>query len=217
MEESVTKAGMPMDLNNRKAYPEVCHRILDDLAEKLPGHLSYHSVDHTIDVANVCNSYIEYYMIPERVANLIRIAAVSHDYGYIFGPREHEERSIAEVRPLLGDYSEQELTVIDGLIRATKVPQKPQNLYEEILADADLDYLGREDYPQLSEGLYREFLYFGVVKNETDWLDVQIRFLQGHHFHTDWAKQNRSRRKQEVLDGLLLKADLSKGRAKKAS
>lgn len=208
---------MPMDLNNRKAYPEVCHRILEDLAEKLPGHLSYHSIGHTIDVANVCNSYIDYYMIADRVANLIRIAAVAHDYGYIYGPREHEERSIAGVRPMLTGYPEKEIAVIEGLIRATKVPQKPQNLYEEILADADLDYLGREDYPGLSEGLYREFLYFGVVQNETDWLDVQIRFLESHSFHTYWAKQNRSARKQEVLDRLLQKAGRSPGQPKKAS
>lgn len=206
-----------MDLINRKAYPEVCHRILDDLAEKLPEHLSYHSVGHTIDVANVCNFYIEYYMIPDRVANLIRIAAVAHDYGYIFGPMEHEERSIAEVRPMLASYSEKELAVIEGLIRATKVPQKPQNLYEEILADADLDYLGREDYPKLSEGLYREFLYFGVVQNEADWLNVQIRFLESHHFHTHWARINRAPGKQKVLDGLLSATGRSAGQSKKAS
>lgn len=205
-----------MDLDNPKAYPEVCHRILEDLAKKLPEHLSYHSIGHTIDVANVCNSYIEYYLLSDRVANLIRIAAVAHDYGYIFAPREHEERSIAEVRPMLTEYSDKEIAVIDGLIRATKVPQKPQNLYEQILSDADLDYLGREDYPELSEGLYREFLYFGVVQNEADWLDVQIRFLESHQFHTDWAKANRSKRKQELLDRLLKQASAS-GKSKKAS
>lgn len=200
---------MPMDLDNRKAYPEVCHRILEDLTEKLPDHLSYHSIGHTIDVANVCNSYIEYYLLSDRVANLIRIAAVAHDYGYIFGPREHEERSIAEVRPMLTDYSDKEIAVIEGLIRATKVPQKPLNLYEQILADADLDYLGREDYPQLSEGLYREFLYFGVVQNDADWLNVQIRFLESHHFHTDWAKENRSQPKRKLLEKLNAQAGAS--------
>lgn len=205
-----------MDLINRKAYPEVCHRILEDLSEKLPKHLTYHCLDHTLDVANVCNAYIDYYMVSKEVADLIRIAAVSHDYGYIFGPREHEERSIQEVRPMLTDYSEKQLKVIDGLIRATKVPQKPQNLYEEILADADLDYLGRPDYPELSEGLYREFLFFGVVQNQADWLDVQIRFLESHHFHTDWAKRNRSTSKQEVLQGLKTRA-AAPGQTKKAS
>ncbi len=191
-----------MELENISAYPEVCHKILRDLSEKLPEHLTYHCLDHTIDVANVCNHYIDYYMIADRPARLIRIAAVGHDYGYIFGPYEHEERSIAEIRPMLTDYTEAEIKVIEGLIRATKVPQKPQNLYEEIIADADLDYLGRDDYKTLSERLYEEFLHFGVVEDRQDWLEVQINFLENHKFHTDWAKMHRVDSKQQLLQRL---------------
>ena len=206
-----------MELDNKKAYPKVCHQILDELSERLPDYLHYHSLNHTIDVANVCNFYIDYYILSDRVANLIRIAAVAHDYGYIFDPKEHEERSIIEVRPMLTEYSDKEIAVIDGLIRATKVPQKPRNLYEQILSDADLDYLGREDYPQLSQALYEEFLYFGVVENQTHWLDVQIRFLEGHQFHTDWAKNNRTENKHQVIDGLKAKVSASERSSRKAS
>ncbi|MGB5653718.1 MAG: HD domain-containing protein [Robiginitalea sp.] len=206
-----------MELDNKKAYPKVCHQILDELSERLPDYLHYHCLNHTIDVANVCNFYIDYYLLSDRVANLIRIAAVAHDYGYIFDPKEHEERSIIEVRPMLTEYSDKEIAVIDGLIRATKVPQKPRNLYEQILSDADLDYLGREDYPQLSQALYEEFLYFGVVENQTHWLDVQIRFLEGHQFHTDWAKNNRTENKHKVIDGLKAKVSASGRSSRKAS
>ncbi|MGB5189874.1 MAG: hypothetical protein WBN54_07395, partial [Robiginitalea sp.] len=90
-------------------------------------------------------------------------------------------------------------------------------LYEQILSDADLDYLGREDYPQLSEALYQEFLHFGVVENQTDWLDVQIRFLEGHQFQTDWAKNNRTENKQKVIDGLKAKVSASGRSSRKAS
>lgn len=208
---------MSMELDNKKAYPKVCHQILDELSERLPDYLHYHCLNHTIDVSNVCNFYIDYYLLSDRVANLIRIAAVAHDFGYIFDPKEHEERSIVEVRPKLTEYSDKEIAVIEGLIRATKVPQKPRNLYEQILSDADLDYLGREDYPQLSDALYKEFLYFGVVENPTDWLDLQIRFLEGHHFHTDWAKNNRTENKQKVIDGLKARVSASGQSARKAS
>jgi predicted metal-dependent HD superfamily phosphohydrolase len=207
---------MDMELENIKAYPEVCHKILDDLTEKLPGHLTYHSLSHIIDVANVCNRYIDYYMVSERAARLIRIAAVAHDYGYIFTPVEHEERSIVEIRPLLNGYSDSEISVISGLIRATKVPQQPQNLYEEIIADADLDYLGRDDYGAISEGLYKEFLHFGVVENESDWLELQVKFLDGHRFHTSWAKMHRSDSKQRVLQKLRNELN-SRNLSKKAS
>jgi len=188
-----------MKLDNSSAYPEVCHKILEELSENLPDNLTYHNLNHIIDVANGCNFYIDYYMVSDRVADLIRIAAVAHDYGYIFTPVEHEERSIKEIRPMLTAYTEAEIALINGMIRATKVPQNPQNLYEEILADADLDYLGRDDYDPISEGLYKEFLHFGVVKGELDWLQLQIKFLENHTFHTEWARKNRTRRKQQVL------------------
>lgn len=204
-----------MKLENSSAYPEVCHKILEELSEKLPGHLTYHNLNHIIDVANVCNHYIDYYMVSDRVADLIRIAAVAHDFGYIFTPIEHEERSITEVRPMLQKYSDAEIALIDGMIRATKVPQKPGNLYEDIMADADLDYLGRDDYGPISEGLYKEFLHFGVVKNEIDWLQLQIRFLENHSFHTDWARKHRSEAKQERLQRL--RETLSSKVDKKAS
>lgn len=191
-----------MELENSKAYPEVCHKILGELKEKLSDHLTYHRYEHTIDVANVCNHYIDYYMIADHIAELIRIAAVGHDYGYVFSPQDHEERSIEELRPLLTDYSESQISLIAGMIRATKVPQQPNSLYEEILADSDLDYLGRDDYDKLSGGLYKEFLHFGVVKNDLDWLEIQIKFLENHKFHTDWAKMHRSDAKQRVIQRL---------------
>lgn len=207
---------MHMELENISAYPEVCHKILDDLSRKLPGHLTYHTLGHIIDVSNVCNHYIDYYMVTDRVARLIRIAAVGHDYGYIYTPVEHEERSIKELRPMLTDYSEAEIRLIEGMIRATKVPQKTNNLYEEILADADLDYLGRDDYSPISDGLYREFLHFGVVKNEEEWLQLQIRFLENHAYQTDWALAHRSPQKEKLLEGLRKKSGAS-GYSKKAS
>ncbi|MBC2839545.1 HD domain-containing protein [Robiginitalea sp. SC105] len=203
-----------MELVNRSLYPDICHRILDELDKKLPGYLTYHCLDHTIDVANVCEHYIEYYMISKRIARLIRIAAVSHDYGYIYSPKEHEERSIKEIVPQLKDScSEREIFLISGMIRATKVPQEPKNIYEEIMADADLDYLGRSDYDTLSTGLYKEFMHFGVVKNECDWLDVQIRFLDNHRYHTDWAIRNRKASKLQVLEMLKNKAGTASSKA----
>ena len=92
------------------------------------------------------------------------------------------------------------------MIRATRVPQQTHNLYEDIMADSDLDYLGRDDYRKISDGLFKEFLHFGVVSNETDWVHLQIKFLENHTFHTDWAKLNRGERKSEWLKELHEKA-----------
>ncbi len=192
-----------MILRNKNAYPKICFKIIEALTEKLPDHLAYHCIDHIIDVANICEDYIKYYDVPKEMAKLIRIAAVSHDYGYIESPFGHEELGIVDLQPLLSPVlTAEEIEVINGMIRATKIPQKPKTLYEQIVADADLDYLGRKDYDKLSANLFKEFLHFDVVSNEKEWLDLQISFLENHKFHTEWAKKNRNKLKSEKLEEL---------------
>ena len=102
------------------------------------------------------------------------------------------------------------------MIRATKVLQQPKNLYDEILADFDLDYLWRDDYEKISGGLYKEFMHFGVVKNESDWIQLQVKFLENHSFHTDWAKLNGDPQKAQLLQRVHDKAE-ALGLSKKAS
>ncbi|MEB8345118.1 HD domain-containing protein [Flavobacteriaceae bacterium KMM 6898] len=192
-----------MVLGNKKAYPEICHRILKDLEDNLPAHLTYHSLYHTIDVANVCNSFIEHFKIDEGMAKLLRIAAVCHDYGYIVSPINHEERSIIAIEPYLKNIlTADEINIVNGLIRATKVPQQPKTIYEEIIADADLDYLGREDYDQLSAKLYQEFIYYDFVSDQKEWLNLQIKFLEKHHYHTKYAHTHREVFKAQKLNEL---------------
>ncbi len=192
-----------MILRNKNSYPKICLEIIEQLKEKLPDYLSYHSADHTIDVANVCNNYIEYYHIPQEMAKLIRIAAICHDYGYVESHLDHEERSIVSIQPFLTPIlTSEEVEIINGMIRATKVPQEPKTFYEEILADADLDYLGRKDYNDISAKLFNEYLHFHIVSNKIEWLDLQIWFLENHKFYTDFAKKNREKLKFEKIKEL---------------
>ncbi|WP_297707344.1 HD domain-containing protein [uncultured Eudoraea sp.] len=192
-----------MILRNKNSYPDICFEIIEQLREKLPNYLSYHSIDHIIDVANVCNDYIEYYDIPEEMAKLLRIAAICHDYGFIESTLDHEERGIVALQGLLTPIlKREEVETINGMIRATKVPQEPKTFYEEILADADLDYLGRKDYDEISAKLFKEYLHLGVVSNKIGWLDLQISFLENHKFHTDFAKKNRKKSKTKKLKEL---------------
>ena len=192
-----------MTLDNKKTYPEICFQILEELKEKLAPSLSYHSYGHIIDVANVCDKYIRTYRIGEQMAKLIRIAAVSHDFGYTVSSIDHEERSITLIEPMLRPIlTKEEIALVNGMIRATKVPQQPRTFYDKILADADLDYLGRDDYDELSEKLHQEFLHFGVIKTEREWLDLQINFLESHEYHTLYAKWNRRKLKLSKLKEL---------------
>lgn len=48
---------------------------------------------------------------------------------------------------------------------ATKIPQSPNNLLEQIICDADPDYLGRDDFWKISNNLYHELKIYGVLNN----------------------------------------------------
>lgn len=195
-----------MTLNNKKTYPNICFDILDELKKKLASYLTYHTYEHIIDVANVCDHYIRIYKIDDAMAKLIRIAAISHDFGYTVSPIDHEERSIILIEPMLRPtLSKEEIALVNGMIRATKVPQQPKTFYDKILADADLDYLGRPDYDKISKKLHQEFLHFGVVNTEREWIDLQVKFLDNHEFHTLSAKWNRKKLKARKLKELKAK------------
>ncbi len=190
-------------LQNKSAYPQICFDLLSYMRGKLPDFLTYHSINHIIDVANVCDDYIKFYDIDNEHGKLIRIAAISHDLGFVASPKDHEERGILEIKPFLKDSLDTtEIETINGMIRATKVPQQPKTFFEEILADADLDYLGRADYDTLSYGLYKELKHYKAVKTDKEWLDLQINFLENHQYHTSYAKEHRSNKKLKKMEEL---------------
>ena len=201
-----------MELKNKEQYPEFCLEILDRLYDELSGDLYYHRPEHTIDVSNVCEDYIERYALSVEDARLLRIAAIAHDFGYTQTYRNHEEEGIKLVTPILkkNNFNEDQINQIAGMIMATKVPQVPTNFLEQILADADLDYLGRDDYNPLSERLYKEFKIKGIAKNRKDWLRIQISFLYSHNFHTDFAEKNRENVKAKILANLQKKVKSKK-------
>lgn len=179
--------------------------ITKKLASELPKELSYHDVYHTLEVLRVCREYIERLQLSAHDAFLLETAALVHDTGYIWYIDDHEEHSIdfaKEFLPTYG-YSEEDIKIITGIIEATKIPQKPTTLLEQIIGDADLNYLGTDKFYSIGEGLYRELLALHKVSNEEEWDQLQIRFLQKHHYHTDYAQKHREPVKQKHLQELI--------------
>ena len=135
-----------------------------NIIQRLSGldtRLTYHNLAHTLDVMEqaVRISVEESITDPDQLL-LVKIAALYHDTGFLFTYRGHEEKSCEIARQDLADsdLTVDQVNTITGMIMATKIPQNPANLMEEILCDADLDYLGRDDYPPISDSLKIEFL-----------------------------------------------------------
>lgn len=176
--------------------------ILEKLVKGLPRNLYYHGVHHVVDVLAAAERLGEMENINAHDMEMLCVAALFHDSGYTLSQKSHEERGCDIVRehlPLFG-YTAQEIEVICGMIMATVYPQKPKNLLEEIICDADLDYLGRDDFFEIGETLYRELTAKGELSNVEDWNKLQERFLVSHHYFTKSAMKLRKAKKEEHLE-----------------
>ena len=96
-------------------------------------------------------------------------------------------------------YSKIQIEKISQLILATKVPQNPKNKLEKIICDADLDYLGREDFIYISDNFFRELKEKKIVKNKKEWDQIQINFIENHNYFTSFSIDNRKKFKNNNL------------------
>lgn len=182
-------------------YDTIEHIIITKLAAELPAHLTYHNTNHIKDVIRMSETIGRSEKVNRRDIILLKTAALFHDTGYLFGAEGHEERSCqiaGEYLPHYG-YSGKEVGKIKGMIMATRIPQSPQNLLEGILADADLDYLGRDDFFEIADKLFRELMAARTITSEREWNVLQEKFLEQHHYFTDTAIRTRNPTKRKNL------------------
>ncbi|MEZ5014847.1 MAG: HD domain-containing protein [Chitinophagales bacterium] len=173
--------------------------------EELPVGMYYHSIHHVLDVLHVAQKLCAMEGVDAADTELVSVAALYHDSGYIFSPIRHEERGCALAKETLPEfgYNPVEIEKICHMILATRLPQSPQNLLEQILCDADMDYLGREDYDIIAQMLYREWHALGGPGSLDNWDQQQERFLQAHTYFTDSAKNLREEGKNAHLQKIL--------------
>jgi len=157
------------------------------LKESLPKYLTYHSLEHTLDV------YEETIRIAKSEGvtsnddlKILLTAAIFHDLGFVVSELNHEQQSSIICMDILPkyDYTDVEINKICEVIMATKIPQTPNSHLAEILCDADLDYLGRTDFEKISNHLYDEFKFRGIISDRKTWNRIQVNFFNSHHYFT---------------------------------
>ena len=186
-------------------FDEATHFISGLLQTQLPAELYYHNYEHTFNVLIAVTELAkEEHIINEHDLIILKTAAWFHDSGYIYTYEHHEEESCRISRKHLTafDYNNEQIEKICSLIMKTKMPQQPQIILEKILCDADLDYLGRSDFMQEGQKLLKEWIAVGKIKDESEWNEKQIKFLESHSYWTQSARQKRNRKKAEYLKQL---------------
>jgi len=187
-----------MDYFAAKAY------LLNRLDQELSPQLTYHGLHHTLDVLAYTIDIAKWEGITGEDQSILCTAAVFHDAGFLISWQQHEHlgcKLAQEVLPGFG-YSHQVIQQICGMILATAIPQSPRNHLEEILCDADLDYLGRPEFYHIGRTLFQEFQLQGIVGSEEEWNVLQIRFLESHQYFTKTNIHRRQACKEAHLQQL---------------
>tara|TARA_B100000809_G_scaffold112084_1_gene110607 strand:- start:139 stop:3957 length:3819 start_codon:yes stop_codon:yes gene_type:complete len=182
--------------------------IVNRLKEELPANLYYHDLRHTLDVC----AAVERLALMEGIEGddifLLKTAALYHDAGFVHQYKNNEDlgaRLAKEVLPRFG-YTQDQIEKIGRLIRSTKVPQKPKTHLQQIICDADLDYLGGDEFHQIADNLKRELMERDVVSSDKQWDELQVKFLEAHTYFTKTAimlrRENKLARLEEVKERL---------------
>jgi hypothetical protein len=103
-----------------------------------------------------------------------------------------------EILPQYG-YTQDHIQTIKELIFVTQIPHNPTNKLQEIICDADLDYLGRNDFEEIADKLRRELKERGIISSDRKWDEIQISFLNQHKYFTKTSKESRQKTKEKNI------------------
>jgi uncharacterized protein len=190
--------GMETTPDFEKAKDYVLYRLEHELSPDLTYHCLGHTQNEVVPAA-------ERLAALEKVGGedrlLLMTGAYFHDLGFVCQRKDHELISIQlaeQILPRLG-YSDAHIAIIRGIIQATHLPQSPATLLERIMADADMDDLGNEDFWKRSCDLRLELDHYGSTYTDEEWYTNQLQLMQSHNYFTDSARLLRDTTKQQHI------------------
>lgn len=184
-----------------KRFDAFKHEIAEELQSKLSENLYYHGFHHTLEVAANAGEIAIKENIGTEETILLQTAVWLHDAGFMYTYTNHEDKGCELAQNMLPNfgYTQHDIDIICGLIQATKIPQQPTTPLQNIIADADLMYLGTANYQPIAETLFRELTHFTPLNSRETWRQIQITFLENHHFHTTYCQETYEKGKQQNL------------------
>ena len=138
---------------------EVDKYVSSLLRRELSLDFMYHNLSHTNRVVKSVSTLTEGENITGIDTENLQIAAWFHDIGHINGCENHEENSVKLAVTFLKEQnvSQERISQISSLILATKMGYEPQNLFEQIIRDADCSHFAKKNFNDVSELLRAEW------------------------------------------------------------
>ena len=162
------------------------------------------NLNHTKTVALRANEIALNYSLTETEFFIVASAAWFHDVGHLFGPAAaHEEKSVIAMRTYMVKHGLDSgiLNSIEQCILATKLPQDPKSLPEEIVCDADCYHLGTNEFYIINEQVKKEF----ELRNNlppVNWDESTVHLLEQHTYFTPYCQALLDAGKQKNIEFL---------------
>lgn len=173
--------------------------------------LLFHNIDHTKKVVQRASEIASQYELSEKDQLILYTAAWFHDTGHLYvEPAMHEVKSVELMKSF---FTKQDLQTpeligaIECCIMATRMPQSPKSLTEQIICDADTYHLGTPDFKETNRLLRKEYTKRKLFdKDNGDWNRKSLDFLEAHQYFTPYCQTLLNEGKQKNIERLRKKA-----------
>ncbi|MGR7813137.1 Pycsar system effector family protein [Lacinutrix undariae] len=188
--------------------------VFDLLKNELAPTFLYHNFTHTKRVLKSVREIIADSTISAADTEILELAVLFHDTGYIKVRDGHEEESVKIATAFLKDENINSDTILAvcECILATKFCGTPSCDLGKIIRDADASHFGKIYFKETSEFLRKELELQGVANySPKKWREENIKVLtEKHCFYTDYALKNWQSQKETNLAKLIKKKKKSK-------
>ena len=158
----------------------------------------FHNIDHTISVFERASYLAIQEWLDEELQEIVQLAALFHDTWFIKQYDENEViwAEIAEKWLKENSYPDDKIEIVKNTILATILWKQPTNKLEEIIKDADMDNLWRDDFCKLWKALREEILNIkGNKFSDIQWYENTLKLP--FNFYTQTQKKERNKKLEE--------------------
>ena len=199
-------------MNYTQLLQKVKQHVIHFFKAKGDQKFAYHNLSHTEAVVSNAAKIAGHYQTTEKDTFIVITAAWFHDTGYFSGdPLDHEIRGADIAAQFLKEIGIDDDTIlaVRKCIVATRMPQSPENLPEQIVCDADLYHFGTDHFAERNKLMRKEAEWrLGKKIAKEDWRKSTIVFMEAHHYQTDYCQNLLQDKKYQNLKALKQKGDI---------
>lgn len=179
--------------------------VLERMSKELPSNLYFHNISRIKEIYSLVDLFGRAEDLSDEENLILRTAALFQDMGFIISYDNHEDESIkllSEILPTF-KYTQDQINQIVQLVEVSKRLRKPYNRMEEILIDANMNYLSRADFISINDAYYFELQEREKVSDKEDWNKMQIVLLSNHKYYTRVANMLRDVNPEQQIENLI--------------